>query len=136
MTLNLLKVEQHPDKTFIGRVERGFDFLGYFLKPGVLRVSRGTFERFTERISRLYEQGAGIERIGEYVKHWFKWVRTGISKKDWVGVGTGNRRRQYSPLNGEYWRLCYDSSFVDEYLAVIHRFLLSSASYLCSCKSN
>ena len=33
-TLNLLKVEQHPDKTFIGRVERGFDFLGYFIKPG------------------------------------------------------------------------------------------------------
>ncbi len=63
-TLNALRVEQHPDKTFIGRVERGFDFLGYFLKLGVLRVARGTFVRIT----RLYEQGAGIERIGEYVK--------------------------------------------------------------------
>ncbi len=31
--LNVLKVEKHSDKTFIGKVERGFDFLGYFLKP-------------------------------------------------------------------------------------------------------
>ncbi len=73
-----MKVEQHPDKTFIGRVERGFDFLGYYLKPGVLKVSRGTFERFTERISQLYEQGAGFERIGEYVKHWLRWGRAGV----------------------------------------------------------
>ncbi|MCP4989046.1 MAG: hypothetical protein GY928_24210 [Colwellia sp.] len=73
-----MKVEQHPDKTFIGRVERGFDFLGYFIRPGVLRVSRGTFVRFTERISRLYEQGADIDRIGEYVRHWFKWAKSGL----------------------------------------------------------
>ncbi len=46
-----VKVEQHPDKTFIGRVESGFDFLGYFIRPRILRVSRGTFERFTERIN-------------------------------------------------------------------------------------
>ncbi len=24
-----LRLEKHPDKTFIGRIERGFDFLGY-----------------------------------------------------------------------------------------------------------
>jgi RNA-directed DNA polymerase len=27
--LNQLKVEKHPDKTYIGKVENGFDFLGY-----------------------------------------------------------------------------------------------------------
>ena len=26
-----LRVEQHPDKTFIGRIERGFTFLGYWI---------------------------------------------------------------------------------------------------------
>ncbi len=46
-TLNLLNVEQHPDKTFIGRVERGFDFLGYFLKPGIIRVEVNTVKRFS-----------------------------------------------------------------------------------------
>ena len=34
-----LKVDKHPDNTFIGRVERGFDFLGYFLKPEMVNVS-------------------------------------------------------------------------------------------------
>ncbi len=24
-----LRLEKHPDKTFIGRIERGFDFLGF-----------------------------------------------------------------------------------------------------------
>ncbi len=73
-----------PSKAFSDNC-RGFDFPGYFMKQGVLRVSRGTFERFVERISRLYEQGADYLRIGEYLKHWLKWVRTGISRKDWDG---------------------------------------------------
>ena len=37
-------------------------------------VSRGTFARFTERISRLYEQCADYLRIGEYVEHRFTWI--------------------------------------------------------------
>ena len=32
-TLAELHVEQHPDKTFIGRISRGFDFLGYAFTP-------------------------------------------------------------------------------------------------------
>ncbi|MCP4252119.1 MAG: hypothetical protein GY775_01705 [Candidatus Scalindua sp.] len=132
-TLNALKVEQHPDKTFIGRVERGFDFLGYFLKPGVLRVSRGTFERFTERISQLYEQGAGIERIGEYVRHWLKWVRTGLSEKNWVGIRSINRKH-LQPSVYEDCRCLYNaSSLVNNYLAIIYCFLPTSASCFCSC---
>jgi hypothetical protein len=31
--LNELNVEQHPDKTFVGRISRGFDFLGYDFSP-------------------------------------------------------------------------------------------------------
>jgi hypothetical protein len=30
-TLSALKLEKHPDKTSIGKAERGFDFLGYHL---------------------------------------------------------------------------------------------------------
>jgi len=29
--LSELKIEQHPDKTTIGPIDRGFDFLGYHL---------------------------------------------------------------------------------------------------------
>jgi hypothetical protein len=74
----MLKVEQHPDKTFIGRVERGFDFLGYFLQPKKLEVALSTLKRFGNRITLLYEQGADYVRIEKYVWHWLKWVRSEI----------------------------------------------------------
>ena len=77
--LNVLRVEKHPDKTFIGSVGRGFDFLGYFLKPGILSVSVVTINNCVDRITRLYEQGASFERIGEYVKHWYTWVRANVT---------------------------------------------------------
>ena len=77
-TFNELGLEQHPDKTLIGRTERGFDFLGYFLKPGLLGVARKTIERFLERIARLYEQGADSVRIGQYVSKWLQWVRARV----------------------------------------------------------
>ena len=47
-----LKVDLHPDKTFIGRVGWGFDFLGYRFAPGGLAVARVTVELFFERVSR------------------------------------------------------------------------------------
>ncbi len=90
-TLNVLKVEQHPDKTFIGRVDRGFDFLGYFLKPKKLAVALSTLKRFKQRMTQLYEQGADYFRIGEYVRHWLKWVRAGLPN---VSFGRNNRDRQ------------------------------------------
>ena len=72
--LNVLKVEKHPDKTFIGRASKGFDFLGYHLKPGGLTVAAGTIHNHTERIDRLYEQGATMCRIGQYIRRWRAWV--------------------------------------------------------------
>jgi len=77
-TLDTLKLEKHPDKTLIGRTDRGFDFLGYFIKPGLLTVSQETLTRFTQRIARLYEQGADSVRIGQYVRKWGLWACSGI----------------------------------------------------------
>ncbi len=73
-------MEQHPDKTFIGRIARGFDFLGYWFSPAGLCVAPKTVERFVERVSRLYEQGADFAHIGEYVRHWWRWVRSGVDR--------------------------------------------------------
>jgi len=78
-TLNELKVEQHPDKTFIGRAERGSDFLGYFMRPGEIGASPGAVKRFAERAARLYEQGADDIRIGQYVLRWSCWLSAGLS---------------------------------------------------------
>ncbi len=57
--LGPLGLEKHPDKTFIGRIKRGFDFLGYHFRPGRLSVAQKTIEQFVARAIRLYEQEPG-----------------------------------------------------------------------------
>lgn len=76
-----LKVEQHPDKTFIGRIEKGFDFLGYHFSREPLRVANITVKKHVERFIQLYEQQktkkATSEEmalvLGLYVKRWRRW---------------------------------------------------------------
>jgi len=80
-------VVQHPDKTFIDRAEKGFDFLGYHLKPESLAPSCQSVTKHAERICRLYEQGAGYIRIREYVRRWFDWVNAGITRHFLWDVG-------------------------------------------------
>jgi hypothetical protein len=73
-----LKLALHPDKTFIGRIARGFDFLGYWFSPEGLGITLKSVERMLDRVTRLYEQGAGDYRIEDYVRHWWRWVRCGV----------------------------------------------------------
>ncbi len=60
--LSLLSVEKHPNKTFIGRGERGFDFLGYFLTPNFITVSDSAIERCMNRLEVLEEEEESPER--------------------------------------------------------------------------
>ena len=79
VTLNRLGVELHPDKTFIGRATRCFDFLGYAVSADCrVTPSAAACKNMIERITRLYEQGADLNRIGQYVRHWQAWVRGGV----------------------------------------------------------
>ncbi len=78
-TLAELRVTKHSDKTTIGRIRRAFDFLGYRISPGSLRMAAKTVLRFVERICRLYEQGADGVRVGNYVRHWWRWAFSGLS---------------------------------------------------------
>jgi len=77
-TLAELHVEQHPDKTLIGRISRGFDFLGYGFTPAGLDAAPQTIEKCVERVSQLYEQGADMIHIGAYVRRWQRWARSGL----------------------------------------------------------
>ena len=67
-------------KTFIGCVEKGFDFLGYHFEPGRLSVAKQTVDNFLTHIIQLYEQNLGdtairISRIGRYVSRWLRWAK-------------------------------------------------------------
>ncbi len=76
--LGSLNLEKHPDKTLIGRIERGFDFLGYHFSAAGLAVAKDTLVRFVERAARLYEQGPrgpdGSSQLGLYVQRWVRWA--------------------------------------------------------------
>ena len=65
--LDDLGLELHPDKTSIGRIARGFDFLGYQFDPTGLRLSAVTLRRHREKLTRLYEQYQ--RRLRAYRKH-------------------------------------------------------------------
>jgi len=82
-TFDELKLEKHPDKTVIGRIERGFDFLGYHFSPDGISVARKTVENFISRATRLYEQELrepnDSSRLGEYVKRWIRVGRPRVS---------------------------------------------------------
>ena len=71
-----------PDTTFIGRTERGFDFLGCYLCPEGLTMAARAIEQFVERALRLYEQEpgglGGSSRLGSYVRRWVGWTRAGL----------------------------------------------------------
>ena len=73
-----LQVEKHPDKTFIGRIAKGFDFLGYWFSPQGLGVAKKTVDRMVQKVAWLYEQGADDLRIEAYLKRWWQWVRSGV----------------------------------------------------------
>ncbi len=79
-----LRLEKHPDKTFIGRIERGFDFLCYHFSREGLTVAKATIQKFVERALRLYEQDRrepkGSARFGMYVRRWVRWTEAGLAE--------------------------------------------------------
>ncbi|NEP54266.1 MAG: hypothetical protein F6K65_37965, partial [Moorea sp. SIO3C2] len=82
-----LRVEKHPEKTWIGRIAQGFDFLGYWFSPQGLGVAKKTVERMVDKVTRLYEQGAALVRIESYLNHWWRWVRSGVDGVSLFGFG-------------------------------------------------
>ena len=82
--LTSLKLKKHPDKTFIGWIKKGFDFLGYRVTLTGIQLSAKTKQRCVAKIVQLYEQGASRSRIGKYWQNWVKWARSGIKKNRFI----------------------------------------------------
>lgn len=102
--LQTLDLTQHPDKTFIGRIERGFDFLGYHFSRDAngiqyLSLAAKTIANFQEKLHRLYEQARHAKtykrseqdawrcndkpknintEIERYTRRWLSWARGGV----------------------------------------------------------
>ncbi|EDV5257425.1 hypothetical protein HT88_005111, partial [Salmonella enterica subsp. enterica] len=72
--------EQHPDKTFFGRVEKGFDWMGFwFTEKGCDGVAPRALQHFKDRLRRLYErvrqwpEDLRLRRMVGYVRNWLRW---------------------------------------------------------------
>jgi RNA-directed DNA polymerase len=91
---NQLKLKQHPDKTFIGKIEKGFDFLGYHFSTEQLQLANITVRKHVERYRKLYEQlqrkKANSEELAfvlvQYVKRWQCWCTAGLGDIDVISL--------------------------------------------------
>ncbi|CAI1907702.1 Retron-type reverse transcriptase [Serratia fonticola] len=80
--------EAHPDKTYIGRTEKGFDWMGAWLtSDGVTDIAPRAKANHREKVRRLYEQLARLPtwkrksaapqvhaRVSTYRKRWTIWA--------------------------------------------------------------
>jgi RNA-directed DNA polymerase len=85
-----LKVEQAPDKTFIGRIEKEFDFLGYRFGLPELGLAEKTI---TNAVNIVRQPTLFIEReqkqtapkraamLDDYIIRWLRWVNAGLDDK-------------------------------------------------------
>ena len=74
-----LRLEKHPDKTFIGPIEKGFDFPGYHFRHEGLSVAEKTVERFLARVrsgfmSESRRSLSAPPLLGLNVKRWLGWM--------------------------------------------------------------
>nr|WP_154325406.1 reverse transcriptase domain-containing protein [Pantoea sp. 201603H] len=82
--------DTHPDKTQIGRIEQGFDWLGIWYAREGPRIAPRAEQNHRERLARLYEQ-ARYRRLSkaetdalvrEYETRWNRWA-VGILSYAW-----------------------------------------------------
>ena len=81
--LEKLGIEKHPDKTYIGKIEMGFDFLGYRFGPGGSDLAEKTINDFFRSALRLYEQEPSVSRqrrLEAYITNWMRRAYGGPSE--------------------------------------------------------
>ncbi|VEI77001.1 Retron-type reverse transcriptase [Serratia fonticola] len=80
---NLSGFETHPDKTQLGRIEHGFDWLGLWFTPTGTSIAPRALENYRAQRMRLYEQArrrglsqaATDERVHAYETRWNIWAK-------------------------------------------------------------
>ena len=72
-----LRLRLLPENTFMGRCEKGFDFLGYHITLEGLTPNPQAQERALDKALRRYAQG-GLGSLQRYLKHWRNWAHGGL----------------------------------------------------------
>lgn len=75
-----LKLSLHLDKTFIGKINKGFDFLGYRLSNESISINDTTLDHFRTQLQQRYAQEGSKERLVDYVRRFSLWCRSGVQQ--------------------------------------------------------
>jgi len=87
--LSQLKLSKAPDKTFIGKISKGFDFWGYRYDGATLKLAEKTLHNMTQKWQQLYEQARkkptpeevtlGVATCVRYFTRWLRWTTAELS---------------------------------------------------------
>src|SRR5258708_4472684 len=80
--LQTIKFKLAKDKTFIGKICRGFDFLRYrFGRQGIIGLAAKTIQNFLDRIKTSFMSKGRIQfsPLWRYVKGWKRWCLLGLA---------------------------------------------------------
>lgn len=74
--------ERHPDKTRIGKIDRGFDWLGVWFTPSGTSIAPRALNNHTDRCQHIYERAklaglsheAALLRVSQYREKWARWA--------------------------------------------------------------
>ena len=71
----------HPNKRYIGKTTRRFDFLGYsFQAHCKLKAGGVSINRFHNRLRRLYERGADHHQLLQTIEKWHQYHAGGLKR--------------------------------------------------------
>ena len=73
-----LKLSLAYDKTYIGKISNGSEFLGFAKYPGGISLSKNTLCRMFQKLVWLYEHQAPKERLRIYLTRWQTWVKSQV----------------------------------------------------------
>jgi len=115
LLLSRFGFEQHPDKTFIGRLSKGSDWMGVsFNTAGCTAVAPRAINNMLQKLRRLYEQTRHLTaqqrqvRVVRYLQYWLRWARGSDASKD----STEHTLHRQSKLSNDityFLRVIFDS---------------------------
>lgn len=88
-----LRLTKAATKTFVGRISKGFDFLGYRFgdtPQGEIKIAKSTWQNHFDKLTQRVRHKVNEVDLLDYIKRWWSWVR--LDADLWVSSMTLHRR--------------------------------------------
>ncbi|HFT1740465.1 TPA: reverse transcriptase domain-containing protein [Vibrio vulnificus] len=109
--LTAFHFEQHPNKTFIGKIDKGFDWMGFwFTHNGCTKIAPRALSNHLIKLRRLYEQMRKLPtlrqaiRMTSYISRWHRWKDHVLLALDVTSVSQSSINPSASNLHFCFYR--------------------------------